>query len=210
MSDYSPSNGQYRPAPRGLRGFTEVEQVAETEQAGLTQPAGYFVKTIDISGIISVKEVAAQGLPVRSWYEGYARQGSFSWFSVLPLEQTVYQPRRLTGPVQFLVKLLELWQLDDSGACALLGYDLQDKEAVQSILSGATGLRGRDARDRVASLVKIRTLLSALFRSIEKENEWLRAPKGPLDNRSPLDLMLEGSMEKLLTVRQFVEVTAGV
>ena len=108
------------------------------------------------------------------------------------------------------MQLLDFWQLPISGACALLGYGLQEQEAVQSILSGATGLRSRDARDRVASLVRIRTLLSGLFRSVEKENEWLREPKELLGNKSPLDLMLEGSMEKLLTVRQFVEVMAGV
>jgi hypothetical protein len=207
---YPSSNGQ-QPAVRG-RGsrFTEAEQYLEVEQSGITQSIGIPKGSIDLAGLgIGAMQHRDPSHPP-SRYARDSRQGSLSLFIVSQPEQTAYQPRRLTGPAQFLVQLLDFWQLPISGACALLGYDLQEQEAVQSILSGATGLRSRDARDRVASLVKIRTLLSGLFRSVEKENEWLREPKELLGNKSPLDLMLEGSMEKLLTVRQFVEVMAGV
>lgn len=207
---YSQSNGQHHAVPRRGSAFTAAVQDSPVEPVHNTQPVGMLERSNALAGMTIDMTQFRTPIHTLSGYAKNSLQGSLALFRNLPGARTVYQPRRLTGPAQFLVQLLDLWQLPISDACVLLGYDLQEREAVQLILSGATGLRSRDARDRVASLVRIRTLLSGLFRSVEKENEWLREPKELLGNKSPLDLMLEGSMEKLLTVRQFVEVMAGV
>jgi len=57
--------------------------------------------------------------------------------------------------------------------------------------------------------VQIRKTLSALFRDEAVENEWLREPHTLLNERSPMDLILEGSMEHLLLVREYVDAAAG-
>lgn len=122
----------------------------------------------------------------------------------------VYEARRLTGPVQFFAELLKIWRLTNADARILLGFDEADQSRVDLLLRGLSSLRGRDAKDRIASLVRIRTLLKQLFRNEDTENLWLREPKSYLNKRSPLDLILEGSLENILIVRQWIERGAGL
>ena len=116
---------------------------------------------------------------------------------------------RVTGPVQFLNKLLESWELESTHATVLLGFDPGDESYAAAVLTGRVPLKGRDATDRIAHLYQIRKTLSALFRDEAVENEWLREAHTLLNERSPMDLMLEGSMEHLLLVREYVEAAAG-
>ena len=77
------------------------------------------------------------------------------------------------------------------------------------MLAGRTALKGRDASDRIVHLYEMRKTLSALFRDEDVENQWLREQHAMLDERAPLELMLEGSMENMLLVREYVEAAAG-
>lgn len=121
-----------------------------------------------------------------------------------------YPRGRLTGPIQFLSRLLELWRLDREEACYLLGYERKDQNLVEDLLNGSATLRGRDPKDRIAILFRIRSLLAGLFPRLEAENEWLRTPLKALSQRSPLELLREGSMENLLTLRQLIEHGMGL
>lgn len=114
---------------------------------------------------------------------------------------------RLKGPVAFLANLLRLWDIDDASAAILLG--LEDVTLVRNILSGASELPTRDTKDRIRHLFAIRAALDQLFRDGTIESDWLREPRAELGGSSPFDLMLEGSMENLLLVRQFVERVSG-
>jgi hypothetical protein len=116
---------------------------------------------------------------------------------------------RVTGPVQFLNSLLESWELESTHATVLLGFDPGDQSYAAAVLTGRAPLKGRDATDRIAHLYQIRKTLSALFRDEAVENEWLREAHTLLDERSPMDLLLEGSMEHLLLVREYVDAAAG-
>ncbi len=116
---------------------------------------------------------------------------------------------RLTGPVMFVIGLLESWKLDRSAAVFLLGFEQPDSAVVERILSGSAPLVGRDAKDRIAYLYRIRSTLSALFRNEDVENEWLREPRALLGERTPMELLREGSMESLLLVKEYVEEIAG-
>ena len=64
-------------------------------------------------------------------------------------------------------------------------------------------------RDRIAHLFHIRQTLSSLFRDLDVENEWLREPHTLLDDQEPLKLLLGGSMEDLLLVKEYVDAAAG-
>ena len=123
--------------------------------------------------------------------------------------ETPRSPVRLTGPVQFIVKLLDTWKLEPDKAAVLLGFEESGKYHVERILSGREPLYGRDAKDRVVHLLHVRGTLSALFQDREVENEWLREPRSLLRDKSPMDLLLEGSMENLLLLREYVETMAG-
>ena len=119
-------------------------------------------------------------------------------------------PGRVTGPVQFVRKLMESWRLDESCAVSLLGYGHEEIEYVSAVLAGSRHLAGRDVKDRIAHLFCIRRTLWSLFRDLDEENDWLREGHKMLNGKSPLSLMLEGSMEDLLLVREFVELAAGI
>ena len=116
---------------------------------------------------------------------------------------------RLAGPVQFVSRLLEFWRLETRDAAGLLGFDAEDSDHVAAILRGREPIRGRDIRDRISHLFWIRKTLHFLFQDLGVENEWLREPHSMLDDRSPLTLLLGGSMEDLLLAREYVDAVAG-
>lgn len=118
-------------------------------------------------------------------------------------------PRRIADSGAFVLKLLECWRLERRNAVGLLGFDHSDADHVSAILDGNEQLRGRDAQDRISHLFSIRKTLWSLFQDLDVENEWLREPHSLLDNKTPLSLMLEGSIEDLLLAREYVDTAAG-
>ena len=119
-------------------------------------------------------------------------------------------PARLSGPAQFLNKLLDTWRLDHGHALALLGLEPPQRAYLDDLLTGYAPPAGRDIKDRIAYLFTIRKTLSALFPDETDENDWLREPHGPLQDREPMTLMLEGSMDNLLLVKEYVDAAAGL
>ena len=115
----------------------------------------------------------------------------------------------LSGPIRFLLKLLDFWQLEKRDAVCLLGFNQEDADYVAGVLEGKEQFPGRHVRDRIAHLFHIRASLLSLFRDLKIENEWLREPHSLLDGKSPLSLLLSGSMERLLLVREYVDRVAG-
>ena len=113
---------------------------------------------------------------------------------------------RPTGPIQFVDKLLKTWRLTSEDAVWLLG---RDREYVRKLLRGSARLAGRDIKDRIAYLFRIRQTLSSLFRDEDTENAWLREPHELLNEKTPLQLLQEGSMEGMLTVKEYVDAAAG-
>ena len=119
-------------------------------------------------------------------------------------------PGRLTGPVQFVRNLMDSWRLDNRDVVRILGCDPEDFEYVSAVLDGRRQLRGRDVRDRIAHLFCIRRTLWSLFRNLDVENDWLREQHPLLNGKSPMSLIVEGSIEDLLLAREYVESAAGV
>ena len=121
-----------------------------------------------------------------------------------PMERSV----RPSGPVQFIAKLLEFWKLDKFDAGRLLGFEETDADYVDRILEGTEYLRGRDVRERVTHLFWISRSLRSLFQDLEVENEWLRESHELLGDRSPMSLLLGGSMDDLELTREYVDTVA--
>ncbi len=116
---------------------------------------------------------------------------------------------QLSGPVKFIQSLLKTWRLTQDDAAPLLGFEDSDRHRVSNLLKGRAVLSGRDVKDRIAYLLQIRKTLSALFLNEEVENEWLREKHSILNNIAPMELMLEGTMENLLLVKEYVDTAAG-
>ena len=114
------------------------------------------------------------------------------------------------GPVHFINKLLESWELENSDALSLLGFEEQDFDFINDVLDGKRQIRGRDFKDRISNLLSIRTSLWIFFQDIQVENEWLREPQDMLDGQIPMSLLLEGSLENLVLVREYVDTVTGM
>ena len=118
-------------------------------------------------------------------------------------------PLRPSGPIQFAAKLADFWRLNQEDLAGLLGFGAGDTAHATALLTGRAEVHGRDVRDRIAHLFRIRESLHSLFRDLEVENEWLREPHELLEGKSPMSLMVGGSMEELLLVREYVDEVTG-
>lgn len=125
------------------------------------------------------------------------------------LDRGAREKERLNGPIQFVLRLLDFWCLERRDIVALLGFSPKEAAHVNDVLDGLDHFRGRDVHDRIAHLFRIRETLDSLFRNLDAENQWLREPHVPLGNKSPLSLLLGGSMEDILLTREFVDAAAG-
>ena len=107
--------------------------------------------------------------------------------------------------------LMDDWKLSKKNMATLLGldFDASGQEYVRNLLNRMCSFSGRDARYRMAQLIQIREILFALFKDHAVENEWLREKQSMLNDKAPMDLLLQGSMKNLVLVREFVEAVAG-
>ena len=71
-------------------------------------------------------------------------------------------------------------------------------------------LERQDAKPRIANLLYIRKSLWIFFQDLEVENDWLREPQEMLDERMPLSLLKNGSMEDLQLLREYVDAMTGL
>ena len=108
-------------------------------------------------------------------------------------------------PTQLIHKIFETWNLEMRDRATLLGLEESDQWLASEFLAGRAKVAGRDIKDRIAYLILIKTTLYSLFRNEVVENEWLRETHGLLGDRTPLALLLEGSMENMLLVKEFCD-----
>ena len=176
--------------------------LADMERGASDSAARTIVPRAESVGLV-VEEFRSEERPaVRRWQLPGSPGGSGN-------PATIGRTRRLTGPVQFVLKLLKYWRLERHHAVGLLGFYPADADYVAGVLEGDERLFGRDAEDRISHLFSIRKTLWSLFQDLDVENEWLREPHSMLEDKTPLSLMLEGSMEDLLLAREYVNTAAG-
>ena len=102
---------------------------------------------------------------------------------------------------------MNIWNFSDHEASILLG--MEDAKIIGDLYRGFVTLRQRDQNDRLRAVLSIAADLDALYRDENVIRSWLRERQEMLDGNSPLSFLLEGSMEKLLWVRQYVDYLAG-
>lgn len=121
--------------------------------------------------------------------------------------QSGYGRGRLTGPVAVLKSLASRWRLDDEQVSTLLA--LGPHQSATELRHGTLSLYGKDQRHRAGYLITIYGLLNSVFRDPEVGYAWLTEKKEALGGDSPLERMLKGTMEDIITTKQLVETLAG-
>ena len=133
-----------------------------------------------------------------------------SGYSIKPNNNDGESTYRIIGPIKFVNKLLDMWEIDPNSAVSLLGFDKQNKCYVAKLLRGDEYLvEGSETEDRIAYLFYIWSVLSEWFRDSAVESQWLRTAEQELDGKVPMDLILSGSITDLLLVKEFIDFASG-
>ena len=118
--------------------------------------------------------------------------------------------RRLSGPgLRTFARIADLWSLDEDQRCLVLG--LPDRPTYQAWLMAAREHRDLelsvDVLMRGSAVLGIHQALGTLHVEERDGVAWLRGANSavPFDGRAPLDLMLAGTLDSLLTVRRFLD-----
>ena len=196
--------GDRRKAPIGSDPLFSIQTASHARKPSLTSAGSAYRYRRQTGRAADMRRVEELNQHIQQYLEKKRQVASSAVQSL--------SPTRKSGPVRFVETLLSTWQLDPDNAIPLLGFEsseVADVAYVRAILDGRQPLVGRDIKYRIACLIVIRSTLSGLFRDEAVENEWLREAHPLLDNRAPMDLMLDGRMENLLLVKEYVDEFAG-
>lgn len=131
-----------------------------------------------------------------------------------PIPAAVYEGTRVSisqrykpqGLLDVFEKTCQRWSLSKDEQEILLGGQVGALS-----LTGRLSTVSRDMKDRIGYVVAISLGLGILFdENIQSEKRWLRQPNKKLQGKSPLDYMLEGSMQNVFTINDIVERERGI
>ncbi len=135
---------------------------------------------------------------------GNHREGFAS--AEMTLAQLQPEPRP-TGPILLFEHIVADWNLTEADAASLLG--LEDGSRLTEIYAGRRVLVGRDANDRLRLILRIAADLDLLFGETDSIRSWLDELQQDFGRRSPRSLLVEGSIENLLLVKDYVAYLSG-
>lgn len=101
-----------------------------------------------------------------------------------------------------IVKLFDLWELDDVEACVLLGGI--DIERWERWKQGRVGQISRECAMRLSLLLGIHIGLKVLFKDSAMRRGWIRKPHPDLGGEAPLSVMKSHSINGLERVRNYL------
>lgn len=156
---------------------------------------------------LEVRLTRSDGTSLEAEHANRAETGSDLFSSATPSNMsTGAWPRKQSFvPTQLIHKIFETWNLEMRDKATLLGLEESDQWLASEFLAGRVTIVGRDIKDRIAYLILIKSTLYSLFRNEDVENAWLRETHGMLGDRTPLGLLLDGSMENMLLVKEFCD-----
>lgn len=133
------------------------------------------------------------------------------------LEQSRFQPanrRRLSAPgMRTFLAIADLWGLTEQERLRILGYPprstyhkwaKQAREHVEFTLDA-------DVLTRISAVLGIYQALRILFATEKEGLSWLRGPHQAtvFGGHPPIELMIDGTQDSLLTVRRFLDAARG-
>lgn len=105
-------------------------------------------------------------------------------------------------------RLADFWDLSPRMLTRLLGFEANQEDLIDRVERGNVMVPERDLADRVTALLRIRELLHGRYRDDrEEERRWIRHQFVDLGDKTPLELMIDGGLEGVLTVRDYLRWT---
>ena len=122
--------------------------------------------------------------------------------------------RRLGGPgMRTFVRITDLWGLDEEQRRFILG--LPNPSTYRALLKAAREHRDLelsvDVLMRISAMLGIHGALGVLHAEERDDVAWLQGANNaiPFGGRTPLDLMLDGTLAGLLSVRRLLDALVG-
>jgi uncharacterized protein (DUF2384 family) len=104
------------------------------------------------------------------------------------------------------VNLFRLWDVNDEQASIVL--DLP-RRTYARWKAGDVGRISRDGQARLSNLMGIHKALRTIFREPARGYAWIKAPNEIFEDRSALEVMLDGELTDLMRVRRYLDAERG-
>lgn len=122
--------------------------------------------------------------------------------------------RRLSAPgLRTFLAIADLWGLSEEQRRLILGLPPRStyQSWVKSVREHREILLDVDVLTRISAILGIHQALGILHRTEPEGLAWLRGPHNAIvfGGRRPLDLVVDGSQDALLTVRRFLDGARG-
>jgi len=108
---------------------------------------------------------------------------------------------------RFVVKVFELWKLNDTESCVLLGG--LGTRTYARWKKGHIGPMDMDRKMRLSILAGIHKGLKYLFTEKQRGYDWIKKPNAHFDSARPLDILLNGRMTDLMAIRDYLYAIRG-
>jgi len=108
---------------------------------------------------------------------------------------------------RFAVRVFELWGLNDTESCILLGG--LGHRTYARWKKGQIGPMDMDRKMRLSILAGIHKGLKYLFTEKQRGYDWVKTPNAHFDNARPLDILLNGRMTDLIALRDYLDAIRG-
>ena len=122
--------------------------------------------------------------------------------------------RRLSGPgLRTFLAIADLWNLSEEQRRLVLGYPSRSTYHgwAKAVREHRDITLDVDVLTRISAVLGIHQALGILFGSEAEGIAWLKRPHGAtvFGGRPPLDLVVDGRQDGLLTVRRFLDAARG-
>lgn len=122
-------------------------------------------------------------------------------------EMAAFTDAEAAAMARAVVGLFDRWQLSDAEACALLGGLARRTWARWK--TGEIGRIDRDLATRLSILMGVHKGLRYLFSDPARGYAWVKRPNAAFGGRTPLDVMMDGSIFALMRVRSWLDAERG-
>lgn len=131
-----------------------------------------------------------------------------------PARYSVSDRRRLSGPgLRTFLAIADLWGLDEVQRLLVLGLPPRSTyyKWVHTVREHGEVTLSLDTLLRISAVLGIHQALGTLFKTEHEGVEWLRGPHDApvFGGHPPLDLIMSGTQDGLLTVRRFLDAARG-
>ncbi|MGQ0620591.1 MAG: antitoxin Xre/MbcA/ParS toxin-binding domain-containing protein [Panacagrimonas sp.] len=128
-----------------------------------------------------------------------------------PASRATFSRQDRARMAKMLMSLFEQWGIDVSTQAELLGLSKTSRTAIAKYKKGAPLPDSRDLIDRVGNLFGIHKSLRLLYpHNRELVYSWLSLRNRSLDNRTPLEIMLEQGLPGIAAMRGYLDFVRGL